>query len=403
MRTPPNAMVTRVVAARPRPLATGTRGVEARATVDAGTERFELVYRVSQGPVSETATPFVAASLLPAMRIGRRLSVEGTVSPRVLGAIPAIEGVMSSWFSRVDSIEVSAQPAREPRGTGVACFFSGGVDSFYSVLSHLDEITALVFVHGFDIQPRNLELRARISESLRNAASQLGKPLIEVETNLRAFADRFAMWSEEYHGSALASVALLLSPQFARFYIPASFSPGYSAPWGSHKDLDPLWSSDATEVIHDGGEASRVDKARLIARSDVALGSLRVCWENRGGRYNCGRCEKCIRTMVNLQVVGALERCQTFGNRLNLNAVAHMPIPEDGARFFMEENLQAARLAGQEELARAIESSLGRRQGGIVERLRQGDLRHRVGKRIHRSLSRIPPYNWELSDIRLVQ
>src|SRR5258708_17423354 len=107
--------------------------------------------------------------------------------------------------------------------------------------------------------------------------------------------------------------------------------------------------------------------------------------------------------MVNLQVVGALERCQTFGNGLNLNAVAHMPIPEDGARAFMEENLQAARLTGQQELARAIESSLGRRQGGIVERLRQGDLRHRVGKRIHRSLGRIPPYNWELSDIRLVQ
>jgi 7-cyano-7-deazaguanine synthase in queuosine biosynthesis len=339
----------------------------------------------------------VAASLLPAMRIGRRLSVEGTVSPRVLGAIPAIEGVMSSWFSRVDSIEVSAQPAPEPRGTGVACFFSGGVDSFYSVLSHLDEITALVFVHGFDIQPRNLELRARISESLRNAASQLGKPLIEVETNLRAFADRFAMWSEEYHGSALASVALLLSPQFARFYIPASFPPSYSAPWGSHKDLDPLWSSDATEVIHDG-VASRVDKTRLIARSDVALQWLRVCWENRAGKYNCGRCEKCIRTMENLQVVGALERCATFGNRLDMNAVAHLPIPDPCARVFIEENLEAAREAGQLELARAIASSLKRKRGGFVDRVRKGDLRYRAAMRIQRSLGRSPVYSWELSD-----
>jgi 7-cyano-7-deazaguanine synthase in queuosine biosynthesis len=398
MRTPPEMAMTRIVAAKPRPIPTGARAVEATATVEAGGERFELIYRVSQGPVSETSTPFVAASLLPAMRIGKPLSVEGTVSPRLLATIPAIEGVMTSWFQRTDSIEVKARPAPEQRGTGVACFFSGGVDSFYSVLSHLDEITTLVFVHGFDIQPHEVELRARVSESLRKAAGRLGKPLIEVETNLRAFSDRYALWSEEYCGTALASVALLLSPQFGRFYIPASFSPNYTAPWGSHKDLDPLWSTDATEVIHDG-VASRVDKARLIAGSDVALQSLRVCWENRAGRYNCGRCEKCIRTMVNLQVVGALDRCTTFSNRLNLSAVAHVPIPDECARVFIEENLEAARDGSQDELARAIASSLVRKQGGFVDRVRKGDLRYRVGRRIQRSLGRSPLYSWELSEL----
>jgi hypothetical protein len=400
MRTPPDMAMTRIVAAKPRPISMGPRAVEARASVDAGSERFELVYRVSQGPVSETSSPFVAASLLPAMRIGHPLSVEGAVSRRLLASIPTIEGVMTGWFPRVESIDVIAKPAPEQIGAGVACFFSGGVDSFYSVLSHLDEITALVFVHGFDVQPRNVELRTRISENLRKAASRLGKPLIEVETNLRAFSDRYALWSEEYHGSALASVALLLSPQFERFYIPASFSPNYQAPWGSHKDLDPLWSTDATEIIHDG-VASRVDKARLIAGSDVALQSLRVCWENRAGRYNCGRCEKCIRTMVNLQVVGALDRCTTFDNRLDLTAVAHVPIPDECARVFIEENLEAAREDGQQELARAIASSLVRKQGGFADRIRKGDLRYRVGKRIQRWLGRSPVYSWELSDMTL--
>lgn len=400
MRTPPDMAMTRIVAAKPRPIPTSARAVEARATVEAGSERFELVYRVSQGPVSETSSPFVAASLLPAMRIGKPLSIEGTVSPRLLASIPAVESLMTDWFPRVDSIGVDARPAPERKGGGVACFFSGGVDSFYSVLSHLDEITALVFVHGFDIQPHEVELRARVSESLRKAALRLGKPLIEVETNLRAFADRYALWSEEYCGSALASVALLLSPQFGRFYVPASFSPNYTAPWGSHKDLDPMWSTEATEVIHDG-VASRVDKARLIARSDVALESLRVCWENRAGRYNCGRCEKCIRTMVNLQVVGALDRCTTFSNRLDLTAVARVPIPDECARVFIEENLEAAREAGQNELARAIASSLVRKQGGFVDRVRKGDFRYRVGKRIQRSLGRSPVYSWELTDMTL--
>jgi 7-cyano-7-deazaguanine synthase in queuosine biosynthesis len=388
--------MTRVVAVKPRPITTPAGGVEARATVETGAERFELAYRVSRGPVSETSTPFVAASLLPAMRIGRALSVEGTVSPRLLATIPTIESVLTDWFQRTDSIVVKARPAPEHRGAGVACFFSGGVDSFYSVLSHLDEITALVFVHGFDIQPRDVALRARISESLRVAASRLGKPLIEVETNVRVFSDRFAAWSEEYHGSALASVALLLSPQFGRFYIPASFPPTYSAPWGSHKDLDPLWSSEATEIMHDGGDASRVEKVRFLARSDVALQSLRVCWENRGGRYNCGHCEKCIRTMVNLRVAGALERCTTFKNELDLSEVAHVPIPDDCARFFVEENLQAAKENGDGELVDAIARSLGRRQGGIADRVRRGNLRGRIGRRIRRIAGR-PTHDWELS------
>jgi hypothetical protein len=399
MRTPPNAATTRVVVARPRPIAAGKGAVEARATIVTKTERFEVAYRLSEVPVSETSSPFVAATLLPAMRLGEPLSVEGSVSPRLLASIPNIERVMTDWFERVDPIEVRAQPEREHRADGVACFFSGGVDSFYSVLSHLDEITGLVFVHGFDIQPRNLALRARISNSLRQAASRLGKPLIEVETNVRSFSDRFALWSDEYHGSALASVALLLSPQFGRFYIPATFSPNYSAPWGSHKDLDPLWSTDATEIIHDGGDATRVEKARVLAGSEVALQSLRVCWENRGGRYNCGTCEKCIRTMVNLRVVGALERCSTFDRRLDMSAVARVPIPDACARVFIEENLEAAREGGHDELARAIARSLQRKQGGLVDRVRKGDLRHRVGRRIQRSLGRSPVHSWDLSDM----
>jgi hypothetical protein len=392
------ALMTLLAGGKPQLIPGGRGAVEARATVEADACRFELTYRVNRGPISESSSPFLAASLVPAMRIGKPLSVEGKVSPKLLASVPTVERVLSGWYGHLTPIQVNAEPAPEHKAVGVACFFSGGVDSFYSVLRHLDEVTGLVFVHGFDIQPRDVLLRACVSESLRKAAARLGKPLIEVETNVRAFSDQFTLWSEEYHGSALASVALLLSPQFGRFYIPASFSPHYSPPWGSHKDLDPLWSTDATDIIHDGWDASRVEKVRLVASSDVAMQSLRVCWENRGGRYNCGRCEKCIRTMVNLRIVGALGRCTTFDNRLDLRAVERVPIPDECARAFVEENLEAARESGQDELARAIARSLGRRQGGLVDRVRKGDLRRRLGRRIQRSLGR-PTVSWELSDM----
>src|SRR5207237_184203 len=179
---------------------------------------------------------------------------------------------------------------------------SGGLDSFYTLLKHREEITHLILVHGFDMELRAVRRREQVANVLKRAAADLGKPLIEVETNLRAFADRYVGWSEHYFGSALASVALLLSGVLGKVYVGASFTEEVSVPmpWGSHPHLDPLWSTEATKIVFDGMECGRPAKAARIADSEVALHSLRVCWESPDGTYNCGRCEKCLRTMVNL-------------------------------------------------------------------------------------------------------
>jgi hypothetical protein len=57
-----------------------------------------------------------------------------------------------------------------------------------------------------------------------------------------------------------------------------------------------------------------------VARSPVARRWLRVC--HRRTERNCGRCEKCLRTMAELHVVGALADCPTFECGLDPAAVA---------------------------------------------------------------------------------
>jgi len=69
-------------------------------------------------------------------------------------------------------------------------------------------------------------------------------------------------------------------------------------------DLDPLWSSEGLEYIHDGVETTRVEKAALVASNDSALNTLRVCMAVPEGEINCGKCEKCVRTMICLRAVG---------------------------------------------------------------------------------------------------
>jgi hypothetical protein len=333
------------------------------ATVSIANERHDLWYRLPQGSAPADASAFLAAALLPAMQEGDRLEVAGEVSPRLLGAASTIQDIYHAWNPHWRRIPIHARgreagPPRSERGG--ACFFTGGVDSFYTVFKHREAITALIFVHGFDVPLTNHALRETVSTAMKRVASALQQPLFEVETNLRQFADRYVSW-DYYHGAALASVALLLSPQWSRIYVASTRSYATLIPMGSHPLLDPLWSTEHTEVVHDGCEAARVDKVAALAGCDLVLNTLRVCWENPAGAYNCGRCEKCLRTMIDLRIAGALDRCTTFARPLDLGAVSRMVV--DRKAGYLEESLAAIERRGTDPaLANALRTALARRR-----------------------------------------
>ena len=299
--------------------------------------------------------------MLPAaMRSGQPLRVEGAVSPRLLDALPSIQALFASWgLPRVPVMTRRRRrrtPWRLPR-RGTACFFSGGVDSFYTVLTRRPMLTHLIFVHGFDL-PLDSELRQPAALAAREVAAALGLELIEVETNVRSLIDRYVSW-ELCHGAALASVGLLFQERFRKILIPSTHSYADLTPWGSHPLLDPLWSTELTEFVHDGTHATRVEKCLAVADSDIALRHLRVCWENRDGRYNCGECEKCLRTMISLAAAEALERCGTLPHRLDAEAVAAMPLGSGNKRAYATENLAVLeRTGGRPDLQEALRTAI---------------------------------------------
>lgn len=341
------------------------------ALLEIGENHYELWYCAEGIPLACRPESFLAATLLPAMKFGMPLQSDGTASQRLLGNITKIQDIYHAWdhnFKRVQVLIDGLKNAKETISQGVGSFFSGGVDSFYTLLKHYDEITHLIFVHGFDINLEDKRLRDRVVNSLREAATELKKPLIEIGTNLRTFSDKHVSW-EWYHGAALASVALLLSPQFQKFYIPATFSYASLFPWGSHPILDPLWGTENMEIVHDGCEAKRLDKVKQIAECDTVLKSLRVCWENREGAYNCGQCGKCLRTMALLRVAGALERCSTFDRTLDLSAMARLKL-DTKLRPYIKENLQAIeRLGTDPQVVKALRNCLDGKYHRVVRKL----------------------------------
>lgn len=337
-----------------------------------------LFFRAEGIRTTECSDAFLTGALLPAMRAAAPLCVEGAVSPRLYKSLTTIQDIFACWDEKNARVPVKVetlQASEAPPARGVGCCFSGGVDSFYTFLKHQDEITHLVFIHGFDLPLSDTNLRPRVAEALRQASAELGKPLLEVETNLREFLDRSMNWVFT-HGTALASVAQFLSGTLHTLYIPASNTYANLFPTGSHPLLDPLWSTEAMEIVHDGCEANRVEKVARIAQSETALRCLRVCWENPGSAYNCGRCEKCQRTMINLHLAEALERCSTFDQPIDPARVARFPAWTAGARIHAEENLHALEKAGRDpQLQRALRDFLALKHHRGLRRWVRGGLR----------------------------
>ena len=332
------------------------------ASIEAAGRRYEVWYAFPGPPPRRVGEALIALTLLPAMRLGHSLHISEAVSPAFLRAVPQFQRIFRSWDPSYREVPVHVDgtapegPGRQPG----ACFLSGGVDSFYSLLSHSDAVSHTIFVHGFDIPLAERGLRERLVAPIRNAAAELGKPLIEVESNFRDFADPYVSW-DHYNGSALASVALLLSAQFSHLYAGATHPYAAPFPWQPPNGVTASWSTEGVHVVNDDGHwVSRVDKVAAISRSEVVLRTLRVCWENRGGAYNCGGCEKCLRTMVALRLAGALERCTTFARPLDLFALARLELGH--GRYFMQENFDAAVRAGRDpKLQRALRDCLAGR------------------------------------------
>lgn len=347
----------------------------------AGTE-MRVWFRVpASAAAAVSAGPFLAACLIPAMALGQPMEIEGPVSAKLLRATDSIQNIFRNWFPELTRIPISAavvEPKSRQRGGRVGCFFSGGVDSLYTFFKHEQEIATLVYVHGFDVKLDDHALRKKVTDALQAFSAQTGKQIIEVETNLRELTDPYGAWGEKVHGAALGSVALLLDQVLERMFVPSTNSFAELFPWGSHPLVDPLWSSEAIEIVHDGCEASRFEKVAAIANDARALSTLRVCWENRDGAYNCGRCEKCLRTMVSLEILRALEKCPTFPTPLSLETVRQFKLTGHVASLHWNGNYRAALKHNRPDIASALKVavdgySISRAAETLSSRLAEAD------------------------------
>jgi hypothetical protein len=206
-------------------------------------------------------------------------------------------------------------------------------------------------------------MRQLVTTELRRTVERIGLPLIEVETNLRELSDTFNFSWEQQHGAAMAAVAYFLAPSFHKVYVPSTYALPFVVAYGSHPGLDPLWSTPHVDIVHDGIEATRFDKIGALSSWEIALRSLRVCYQLVEGQYNCCRCTKCLWTMAFLRAHGVLARATTFPQPLDLRALSETTLvkPEDRYRF-LQALAMLDRRRDDPELAAAMRGALQRRK-----------------------------------------
>jgi len=313
----------------------------------------------------QLANGVAALSMIPAMKSGTDLVIkDGSISNKLIEGLNTAQDILMKWYPRdLSKINIVAEKTKSAhtqkkdaqKKMVIACF-TGGVDSFDTLLRNQDEITHLLYIHGYDIPLKETAFRKKVSAHLQTVAKKFNKELIEVETNAREFTDHIGneYWGSYFYGPAIASVALMLAGDAAKLLVPSCQSYADLSPRASHVLLDHLWSVEDMEVVYDGAESSRTEKVAHISDNPIVQEHLRVCWQTKDA-YNCSRCEKCVRTMVSLELFDNLSRTKTFTSNLDYDHIAHTELDNDATFAMAKDSLEIARQRNKSDLIRALE------------------------------------------------
>ncbi len=206
-------------------------------------------------------------------------------------------------------------------GTGVSL----GVDSFTTIHEYTEDapsenykLTHLVHLktgahHGnigyFDKEVEE-NLFIKENEHVRKYCDKYNKKLITIKTNLQeVICSEFKYGFSNTHTVRNLGTILLLQNHFKHYYYASTYN------------LDKLYIDTTDDMSHyehwlmayisgsvkfysANSNMNRIEKTKYISKFPDTYDFLHVCWRNE---TNCGTCNKCIRTLVQLDLLGVLD------------------------------------------------------------------------------------------------
>ncbi|MCC8147500.1 hypothetical protein [Akkermansia sp.] len=305
----------------PRMMADG--GVELSACLRTGGKHWKQYLRVrgdSLHPegLDNSGDVWTVLFLHKMMEYGGHYKVRGTVSASLL---PGLDRYVRAWVNlqpaRYNAVTLEPDTVEDDRGRVLrpeclACF-SGGLDACFTAFRHArvmagpqnQQLNACLMVRGADIRKDYEADWKEASRMARELTDDLGIPrFYTVETNFR---DMHCAYGMSYF-SMLVACMRIFDRDYGHLMLGSDncFSYFHLAS-GNNPVTNHFLSSHGVEVITDGAEYTRTEKAAVVAQWPLALQKLRVCYQGKDLSCNCGTCGKCRRTRLNFLAVGVKE------------------------------------------------------------------------------------------------
>ena len=325
---------------------------------------------------------FMVGTAIAAMWNGEpRLEIEGGVDPQLRSRLTIAMRLLKRWHqSPLQPVKIVASVAAhhlpDMSQATTALFLSGGVDSLSALYWNASQypmgdprrVGVAFFVHGMDVgdpnKPDRLDVWNLGIQKLSALCRELDVELVTVKVNLRNLATSWRLYGGWQHASLLAAIAHAASSRIHRCIIAPDYSVEYIPhPHGSHPWLNSYFGADFLEITAgDMEQFSRVEKIRFLATQPGVLDSLRVCWNAAAipeGYLNCGRCLKCVRTMLAFMVCGQLAQTTAFpGNDVSPQLLKSIPIKTHAELELYREVLAPLEAMGRHDLTAIIKRKI---------------------------------------------
>ncbi len=283
-------------------------------------KRFSLWYDrdLPPGGPGILAVPFAAVMAPLSWMTGADLEIP-VLDEAYEASLRTARGYFLKWFSRRWSFAGTLRTKTEKYeggGRREGMLYSGGLDSLTSYLRHRDKKPLLFSFFGVDIPLDQPVLLAECRKAFSDLARTEGVDLCFIESDVLEMIDldrirRFTRrwWGETTHALALSAFTAPVSHhELSTLWIASSHVAGSATyGWGSDYEMDNELRWGATRLQEDFSNADRSEKIRFFAGYPAYHRFLRVCynwWSLTGTSVNCGRCEKCYRTICLLMVNG---------------------------------------------------------------------------------------------------
>lgn len=309
------------------------------------------------------AEPFVLAAFTRAFDAGeRRLQCDMPVAAGLLDGMRSAISVLKFWhaekFGCLPVPQLDIESRREARFDNYkrksTAFYSGGVDATHLLMANSDQydsnsvgcISHVLMVHGLDIGKSEKNKQQSVFDAfVRNSEPFLQSRKVDaipLTTNLRHLDPRLRYFLELGIGFDLAACAAVFAHEFSHVAIATAgerLSLAVQNPASAHPIIHHLLASMEQSIITPHVEVSRLERVRRICSDDTAMSSLRVCFHSSDEALNCGHCEKCLRTMVAIEVAGG-DCEQAFPCKPMPSAIRKISLSSEAGAAMWKELLQ---------------------------------------------------------------